>query len=90
MPFTIGKSSANNFATLDLTNNLSERNLRPAILWRKISFGNKSAREEQFVERILSVIETIKIQGRNILDYLIDCFQARSRCLPIPLFVCIN
>lgn len=76
--------------SLDLTNNLSERNLRPAVLWRKISFGNKSARGEQFVERILSVVETIKIQGRNILDYLIDCFQARSRCLPIPSFVCIN
>jgi len=76
--------------TLDLTNNLSERNLRPAVLWRKISFGNKSARGEQFVERILSVIETIKIQGRNILDYLLDCFQARGKCLPIPSFMCIN
>lgn len=75
---------------LDLTNNLSERNLRPAVLWRKVSFGNKSARGEQFVERILSVIETIKIQGRNILDYLIACFQARSKCLTIPSFVCIN
>ncbi len=75
---------------LDLTNNLSERNLRPAVLWRKVSFGNKSARGEQFVERILSVIETIKIQSRNILDYLIACFSARSKCLPIPSFMCIN
>ena len=75
---------------LDLTNNLSERNLRPAVIWRKISFGNKSARGEQFVERILSVVETIKIQGRNILDYLVACFSARSKCLAIPSFVCIN
>lgn len=76
--------------SLDLTNNLSERNLRQAVLWRKVSFGNKSARGEQFVERILSVVETIKIQGRNIFDYLVDCFSARSKCLTIPSFVCIN
>jgi hypothetical protein len=63
---------------LDLTNNLSERKLRPAGLWRKISFGNKSARGEQFVEKILSVVKTIKIQGRNILNYLVVCFSARS------------
>lgn len=75
---------------LDLTNNLSERNLRPAVIWRKISFGNKSARGEQFVERILSVVETIKIQGRNVLDYLVACFGARSKCQTIPSFVCIN
>lgn len=76
--------------SLDLTNNLSERNLRPAVLWRKVSFGNKSARGEQFVERILSVVETLKVQGRNILDYLVTCFSARSKCLNIPSFVCIN
>lgn len=75
---------------LDLTNNLSERNLRQAVLWRKVSFGNKSARGEQFVERILSVVETIKVQGRNILNYLITCFNARSKCQTIPSFVCIN
>lgn len=33
-------------------------------------------RGEQFVERILSVVETIQIQGRNILDYLVACFTA--------------
>lgn len=76
--------------SLDLTNNLSERNLRKAVLWRKVSFGNKSARGEQFVERILSVVETIKIQGGNILDYLVACFIARNKCQVIPSFVCIN
>ena len=75
---------------LDLTNNLSERNLRKAVLWRKVSFGNKSIKGEQFVERILSVIETIKIQSRNVIDYLVACFSARSKCQIIPSFVCIN
>lgn len=75
---------------LDLTNNLSERNLRPAVLWRKVSFGNQSPKGELFVERILSVVETLKIQKRNILGYLTHCFKARNQLLPIPSFVCIN
>lgn len=76
--------------TLSLTNNLSERNLRPAVLWRKVSFGTQSYKGEQFVERILSVIETLKIQKRNVLGYLTDCFKARNQLLPIPSFVCTN
>jgi transposase len=75
---------------LDLTNNLSERNLRPAVLWRKSSFGNQSSKGEQFVERILSAIETLKIQKRNILGYLTHCFKANSQLLPIPSFIGIN
>ncbi len=68
----------------------SLRNLRPAVLWRKVSFGNQSAKGEQFVERILSVVETLKIQKRNILGYLTHCFKARYQLLSIPSFVCIN
>lgn len=77
-------------SSLDLTNNLSERNLRPAVLWRKVSYGNQSVRGERFVERILSVVETLKIQGKNVFDYLISCFQAKNSCLPTPSFLCIN
>jgi transposase len=76
--------------SLNLTNNLSERNLRPAVLWRKVSFGNQSSKGEQFVERILSVVETLKIQKRNVFDYLTHCFNARNQLLPIPSFMCIN
>jgi len=37
------------------TNNLAERCLRRAVIWRKKSFGTDSERGSRFVERILSV-----------------------------------
>ncbi len=52
------------------TNNAAERAIRPAVLWRKGSFGTDSPIGSRFVERILSVVTTLKQQGRNVLDYL--------------------
>jgi transposase len=52
------------------TNNASERSLRHAVIWRKLSFGTQSARGSQFVERMLTVIETCRQQKRNVLAYL--------------------
>lgn len=36
------------------THNASERALRPAVIWRKLSFGTQSAAESRFVETILT------------------------------------
>jgi transposase len=52
------------------TNNISERALRPAVIWRKLSFGTQSARGSRFVETILSVVETCHRQSRNSFEYL--------------------
>lgn len=72
--------------SIDLTNNLSERNLRPAVIWRKISFGTQSERGNRFVERILSVVETLKIQKQNVFEFLTNCFQCHFSGSPIPNF----
>jgi len=37
------------------TNNVAERALRPAVLWRKGSFGTQSDGGARFVERLLTV-----------------------------------
>ena len=58
------------------TNNASERALRPAVIWRKLSFGTQSARGSRFVETILTVVETCHRQSRNSLQYLTDAVQA--------------
>jgi len=52
------------------TNNQAERALRRAVMWRRKSFGTQSESGSRFVERILSVVTTLRQQGRSVLDYL--------------------
>ena len=61
------------------TNNVAERAIRPAVLWRKGSFGNDSESGSRFTERILTAVATLRQQGRPVLDYLSNaCAAARS------------
>jgi transposase len=63
-------------ADVEPTNNAAERALRPAVLWRKGSFGCDSARGARFVERLLTVIASLRLQGRDVLDFLVDARRA--------------
>ena len=60
------------------TNNMAERDLRKLVLWRKKSYGTRSARGQRFVERITSVVETIKKNGANVLSFLEAAIRAFS------------
>lgn len=65
------------------TNNAAERALRPAVIWRKTSFGAQSQRGSQFVARLMTVTTSLKAQGRNILDFLTQaCLATRSEKEP--------
>lgn len=66
------------------TNNFMERLLRRAVLWRKRSFGCWSATGCRFVERILTVVQTRRLQGKNVLDYLHDALVAHRNGKPCP------
>ena len=57
------------------TNNVSERALRPAVIWRKLSFGTQSATGSRFVEKILTVVETCQRQSRNSFEFLATALQ---------------
>jgi len=52
------------------TNNSAERALRHAVIWRKGSFGTWSADGSAFVSRILTVVTSLRQQGRHALDYV--------------------
>lgn len=64
---------------LPLTNNAAERAIRKPVLWRKGSFGTDSQAGSRFVERILSVVGTLRVQERGILDYLVEACTAARR-----------
>jgi transposase len=66
------------------TNNHAERLLRGAVLWRKGSFGSSSASGCRFVERMLTVVQTLRLQGRPVLTYLYDALCAHRQKLPTP------
>jgi transposase len=66
------------------TNNASERALRHAVIWRRISGGTDSAEGSRFVERMLTVVATCRQQKRNVLNYLSSCFEAHLRGHKVP------
>jgi len=58
------------------TNNEAERTERPGVLWRKVSGGTQSEQGSRFVERVMTVVQTCRRQGRKVLDYLSACVLA--------------
>jgi len=66
------------------TNNVAERALRPAVLWRKKSFGAQSEAGNTFVERILTVRATCAQQRRHLLTFLTEAVQAHWASQPAP------
>ena len=52
------------------TNNFAERIIRQGVLWRKTSFGTQSERGARYVERILTVCATCRLQNQSIIEYL--------------------
>jgi len=65
------------------TNNRAERAVRPGVIKRKLSFGTQSGDGSRFIERMLTVCETLRRQGRDVLDFLTESIEAmRARSAP--------
>jgi len=60
------------------TNNFAERMIRFAVLWRKRSYGTKSDKGNRWVERILSLRKTCKLQGKSTFDVLVNAIAMDS------------
>ena len=71
-------------AGVEPTNNHAERVLRGAVLWRKGCFGSSSDGGCRFVERILTVVQTLRLQDRPVLTYLYEALCAHREGLPAP------
>jgi transposase len=57
------------------TNNASERALRHAVIWRKLSFGTQSKDGSRFVETLLTIVETCRQQSRQVFPFLTAAIQ---------------
>lgn len=69
------------------TNNRAERGLRSAVIYRKISLGSQSQAGERFAERMLSVSQTCRLQGRSLFGFLVEAITASARASPAPSLV---
>lgn len=66
------------------TNNHAERLQRTAVLWRKNAFGSRSEGGCRFVERMLTVVQTLRLQQRPVLAYLQQAVVAHRAGQPAP------
>ncbi len=66
------------------TNNHAEQVLRRGVLWRKCSFGSQSDAGCRFVERMLTAVQTLRLQKRPVLAWLTEALTAHRNHLPVP------
>jgi transposase len=55
---------------IDFHNNRAEQMIRPAVIFRKISFGNRSDVGALRYSMLSTVIQTMLLQKKNIFSYL--------------------
>lgn len=67
---------------VDATNNVSERALRPSVIYRKVTNGFRSTWGSRVYADICSVISTGLLNGRTALASIRDCLSGRSVLKP--------
>ena len=63
-------------AGVEPTNNRAERALRFGVIWRKRSLGTQSEKGNRWVERILSLKETCRLNAKSTFPVLVDCIKS--------------
>lgn len=69
---------------VELTNNAAERAIRPAVIWRRTSFGSLTQAASHFVQRMLTFVTTLNSQPRNVLDSIPSAVSAARSNSPAP------
>ncbi len=67
---------------VEATNNRAECALRFGVLWRTRSQGTASEKGNRWVERILSLKETCRLQARSTYPVLVDAVTKLLRGQP--------
>lgn len=66
------------------TNNAAERAIRPAVIWRRTSFGSQTQAGSAFVSRMLTVVTSLKFQRRNVLEFMANAVGAKRHGTSAP------
>lgn len=61
---------------LQPTNNRAEQAVRQSVIGRILSLGSQSERGLRFVERMLTVVTTLRMQGRNVLAFIQEALRS--------------
>lgn len=71
-------------ADVDCTNNRAEREIRPAVIIRKNSFGNRSEKGANCQAVLMSVYRTLKLRGLDPVNTVADSLRkyVETRSLP--------
>jgi len=69
---------------IEPTNNAAEQNIRPAVLWKKRSFGVESERGGKYVEAMLSIRMTARLNGVCVAKFLREVVCAYRKKTPAP------
>jgi transposase len=66
------------------TNNRAERSLRPAVIARKLSCGNKTEAGKVCFEILTSVATTCEQRGHEFISWLASCLPLSATPAPVP------
>jgi len=68
---------------VDPTNNLAERDLRPAVIARKVSCGNKTEQGARTTEILMSLAATAQKRGRDFLSEVAEAVRIPVTAVPV-------
>jgi transposase len=70
--------------TIDWNNNFAERMIRPNVIYRNRSFGNRSDRGAEAHGTIMSLMQTLRLQGQNVGENLRNAFLRHRQGFATP------
>lgn len=69
-------------------NNHAERMIRPNVIFRKISFQNMSPKGADAHEVLMSLLQTLRLQNRNLVEFFKTAYLRHRQGNPIPILSC--
>jgi len=69
-------------------NNHAERMIRPNVIFRKISFQNMSRKGADAHEVLMSLLQSLRLQGRTAIPFFKTAYLKHRQGNPIPILSC--